>query len=101
MFFRDLGQGPFLHTIDITGRNELQGSDARLRLRPGLVAASVLRLGCLEAWRRYSRTACAQARVRHQMTLIHRLLTIKKSFAGSANFNGTGQGLIKVDGTFV
>jgi TolB protein len=24
MFFRDLGQGPFLHTIDITGRNELK-----------------------------------------------------------------------------
>ena len=24
MFFRDIGQGPFLHTIDITGRNELK-----------------------------------------------------------------------------
>ena len=24
MFFRDLGPGPFLHTIDITGRNELK-----------------------------------------------------------------------------
>jgi hypothetical protein len=40
------------------------------------------------------------ARVRHQMTLIHRLLTITKSFAGFGNFNGGGQGVIKVDGTF-
>jgi hypothetical protein len=41
------------------------------------------------------------ARTRHQMTPIHRLLTITKGFAGSGNFNGAVQGLIKVDGTFV
>jgi hypothetical protein len=40
MFLRDAGGNtrPSLYTIDITGRNETKGADAKLCIRPGVVA---------------------------------------------------------------
>ena len=90
MFFRDPGGngGPALFTVDITGRNEQQRSDARLRVRSGLVAAAVVNGAG------HGRTPCATAATRS------RLINHAERFRSRRYFSLTGQRLIKVDGTF-
>ena len=81
MFFRDVGQGPSLYTVDITGRNEQKVPTPSFRFGSGLVAAFVL----IVVNRPY----------------FHCVLTIRNGLRGSGSFNGSTQGPIKVDGTFV